>query len=262
MKKRTHTALITGASEGIGMELARIHASYGDHLVLVARRGDLLETLKQELEAGFGIQVMVIAKDLTDPGAVSEVYATTVKADLTIDVLVNNAGFGHYDLFTDSPWEKEEQMIQLNITALTQLTKLYLPGMISRGYGRILQVASVAAFVPGPLMSVYFATKAYVLSLSEALSSELQGTGVTCTVLCPGPTQSGFQRVAGVVENDTMNGKKIPTSAEVAAFGYRAMVRGKRVAVHGFRNRLMTLTTSLVPRSMVADMVKRMQLKK
>jgi len=259
MKKRTHTALITGASEGIGMELARIHAAKGDHLVLVARRGDRLETLKQELEAGFGVHVMVIEKDLTDPGAVSEVYATTVKAGLTIDVLVNNAGFGHYDLFTDSPWEKEDRMIRLNITALTHLTKLYLPGMISRGYGRILNVSSVASFIPGPYMSVYFATKAYVTSFSEALANELKGTGVTVTNLCPGATRSGFQAAAEVSEVKRMSNDKLPSSAEVAQFGYDAMMRGKTTVVHGRSNRWMICMSRLVSGKTAAAMVRRMQ---
>lgn len=262
MSNKAHTVLITGASEGIGMEMARIHASWGDHLILVARRGDRLDQLKLELETRYGIDATVIVKDLTTLGAVEEIFADTEKAGLIVDILVNNAGFGHYDFFADSPWEKEERMIALNITALTYLTKLYLSGMVSRGYGRIMQVASVASFFPGPLMSVYFATKAYVLSFSEALASELKGTGVTCTALCPGPTQSGFQAAAEVVENQTMNGKKIPTSAEVAAYGYRAMMGGKRVAVHGFGNRLMALAVSWLPRGMVADMVKKMQLKK
>ncbi len=262
MQKKKHNVLITGASEGIGMELARIHASHDDQLVLVARRGDRLELLKEELESRFGVEVMVLAKDLTLPGAVDEVFHATEKAGLQIDVLINNAGFGHYNFFVDSPWEKEARMIELNITALTHLTKLYLPGMKARGYGRMMQVASIASFFPGPLMSVYFATKAYVLNFSQALSAELKGSGVTSTALCPGPTKSGFQAAAAVVENQTMNGKKIPTSAEVALFGYRAMMKGKRVVVHGFGNRVMTLATRLLPTGMVADMVKKMQQKR
>jgi uncharacterized protein len=259
MKKREQTALITGASEGIGMELARVHASNGDHLVLVARRGDRLERLKQELEAGFGVQVMVIARDLTDADAVKGVFEATEKANLAIDVLVNNAGFGHYGLFADSPWEKEDRMIRLNITALTHLTKLYLPGMISRGYGRILNVASVAAFIPGPLMSVYFATKAYVTSFSEALANELKGTGVTVTTLCPGATRSGFQAAAEVGEVKMMSIDKLPSSAEVAQFGYEAMMRGKTTVVHGRSNRWMIRLSRLVSGKTAAAMVRRMQ---
>jgi short-subunit dehydrogenase len=259
MKKRTHTALITGASEGIGMELARIHAAQGDNLVLVARRGERLEALKQELEAGFNVKVMVLAYDLTAPSSAETIFEATQKANLSIDVLVNNAGFGHHGMFADSPWEKEDRMIRLNIAALTHLTKLYLPGMLSLGYGRILNVSSVASFVPGPLMSVYFATKAYVTSFSEALANELKGTGVTVTNLCPGATRSGFQAAAEVSEVKRMSNDKLPSSAEVAQFGYEAMMRGKTTVVHGLSNRWMSRLSGLLSGKTAAAMVRRMQ---
>jgi len=261
MNNRKHTALITGASEGIGMELARIHASKGDHLVLVARRGDRLEALKKELEEQFGIQVMVIAKNLSLANSPQEVFEATQKANLAIDILVNNAGFGHFDLFTDSPWEKEDRMIQLNIAALTHLTKLYLPGMISGGYGRILNVSSVASFIPGPYMSVYFATKAFVTSFSEALAAELQGTGVTVTNLCPGATRSGFQAAAEVREDKPGKGDRMPSGAEVAAFGYRAMMLGRTTVVHGWKNRLMIRFSRLLSGRQAASVIRRMQTK-
>ena len=261
MNNRKHTALITGASEGIGMELARIHASKGDHLVLVARRGDRLEALKKELEEQFGIQVMVIAKNLSLANSPQEVFEATQKANLAIDILVNNAGFGHFDLFTDSPWEKEDRMIQLNIAALTHLTKLYLPGMISGDYGRILNVSSVASFIPGPYMSVYFATKAFVTSFSEALAAELQGTGVTVTNLCPGATRSGFQAAAEVREDKPGKGDRMPSGAEVAAFGYRAMMLGRTTVVHGWKNRLMIRFSRLLSGRQAASVIRRMQTK-
>ncbi len=259
MNTKKHTALITGASEGIGMELARIHASKGDHLVLVARRADRLEALKKELETQYGIQVLVLAKDLSLDNSPKEVFEATEKANLPIDILVNNAGFGHFDLFTNSAWEKEDRMIRLNIAALTQLTKLYLPGMISRGYGRILNVSSVASFIPGPYMSVYFATKAYVTSFSEALAAELKGTGVTVTNLCPGATSSGFQAAAAVKEEKENKGNKMPTAAEVAAFGYRAMMQGRYTVVHGWKNRWMIRFSRLMSGKQAASMIRRMQ---
>lgn len=241
------------------MELARIHASKGDDLVLVARRGDRLEALKKELESQFEIKVMVLVKDLSPDHSPKEVFEATETANLPVDILINNAGFGHFDLFTDSAWEKEDRMIRLNISALTHLTKLYLPGMIARGSGRIMNVSSVASFIPGPYMSVYFATKAYVTSFSEALAAELKGTGVIVTNLCPGATSSGFQAAAAVKEEKDGGGRKIPTAAEVAAFGYRAMMQGRHTVVHGWKNRWMIRFSRLLSGRQAASMIRRMQ---
>src|SRR5271156_1552208 len=195
------TALITGASFGIGSEFARIFAREGYNLVLVARSADKLRQLASELEKAHGTRSLILAADLTEPGASAYVLDQTTRADIQVDVLVNNAGFGQYGLFVEKDLEECLPQIQLNVTTLTHLTRLYLPAMVGRQSGRILNVASTAAFQPGPLMAVYFATKAYVLYLSEALSNELQETGVTVTCLCPGPTATEFQeraKIAGI----------------------------------------------------------------
>lgn len=256
-----NTALITGASSGIGLELAKIHASKGDNLVLVARSKQKLEELKAEFEKVNGVTVYVIGKDLSLPDSAKELYDETKSQGITIDYLINNAGFGDYGMFSDADWGKIDQMIKLNITALTHLTKLYLQDMKENGKGKIMNIASTASFQPGPLMAVYFATKAYVLSFSEAVNNELQGSGVTITALCPGPTQSGFQAAAQWEESSMVKDKKLPTSADVAMFGYNAMMKGKSVAVHGFKNKALILLVRLSPRSATVKLVRKFQKK-
>src|SRR5271167_2160473 len=192
------TALITGASFGIGLELARIFARESYNLILVARSADKLRQLASELEKSHGTRSLILATDLTEPGAPAYVLDQTTRADLQVDVLVNNAGFGQYGLFAENDLEDCLRQIQLNVTTLTHLTRLYLPAMIERKTGGILNVASTAAFQPGPLMAVYFATKAYVLHFSEALANELHGKGVTVSCLCPGPTATEFQKRANL----------------------------------------------------------------
>lgn len=247
MKK---TALITGASDGIGLELAKIHASKGDDLVLVARTISKLNELKAQLENEFGIQVLTIQKDLSVPNAAKEVYDEVAKNTLSIQYLINNAGFGHFGFFHESDWEKQAQMINLNIMALTQFTKLYLEDMIQQGGGKIMNVASTASFLPGPLMAVYFATKAYVLHFSEAINNEVKEKGITVTALCPGPTESGFKAGAEMEESSLMKGKKLPTAKEVAAFGYRKMMQGKAVAIHGKKNYILSNSVRFAPRTL------------
>lgn len=252
------TALITGASSGIGLELARLFARDKHRVVLVARSAKALQQLQQELEQQHGVEAVVLPLDLSQPNAAQQVYDDMQARGLKVDFLVNNAGFGDFGFFADTSWEKQEQMIDLNIKALTHLTKLFLPAMISQGRGRILQLASTASFQPGPLMAVYYATKAYVLSFSEAIANELQGTGVTVTALCPGPTTSGFQDAAALNDSKLVKGKKLPTSAEVAAYGYQAMLRGQTVAVHGTINWLMAQSVRFTPRKMVTALVRTM----
>ena len=190
------TALVTGASSGIGLELATLLAKNRHGVVLVARGKDRLDGIARGLTEEFGVAATVLPADLADPAAPLDVFLTLAERKVAIDVLVNDAGFGVYGFFADTPLEKELAMIQVNVTALTHLTKLFLPGMLERRRGRILNVASTAAFQPGPLMAVYYATKAYVLSFSEALGNETAGSGVTVTALCPGPTLTHFQRRA------------------------------------------------------------------
>lgn len=255
------TALITGASGGIGMELAKIHASKGNHLVLVARNLKKLEQLKSEIENEHTVNVMLVKKDLSLADAALEVYQEVSKQKIQIDYLINNAGFGDYGWFYKTNWEKEQQMINLNITALTQFCKLYLPEMVKRGSGKIMNVASTASFQPGPGMAVYYATKAYVLHFSEALHSEVRKKGVTVTALCPGATESGFSAAADMEDSKLFKGKKLPSSAEVARYGYKAMMKGKPVAIHGLMNYLMANSVRFAPRSWVVAMVKGIQAK-
>jgi len=254
-----NTALITGASNGIGMELAKIHASKGGDLVLVARNKTKLDELKSELERQFNISVYTIGKDLSVPNAAQEVYDETKRQNIQIDYLINNAGFGDYGMFYETGWNKELQMINLNITTLTQFTKLYLKEMINRKNGKIMNVASTAAFQPGPTMAVYYATKAYVLSFSEAVNNEVSDKGVTITTLCPGATKSGFQAAAAMEESYLVKGRKLPASQQVAAFGYSAMMKGKTVAIHGFINCLMARSVGFFPRSIVIKVVRIIQ---
>ena len=248
MKK---TALITGASSGLGTEFARIHASKGDNLVLVARGKDKMEALKTEFEKQFGISVYVISKDLSVQSAPKEVYDELEVQKIHIDYLINNAGFGDFGVFAECDWEKQFQMINLNIMALTYLTRLFLPDMIKNKFGKILNIASTAAFQPGPTMSIYFATKAFVLSFSESIANELKGTNVTVTALCPGATETGFKAAAALDNSNLFKGNQIATSKEVAEFGYNSMMKGKTVVVHGFVNTLMSQSVRFAPRNIV-----------
>jgi short-subunit dehydrogenase len=253
------TALITGASNGIGLELAKIHASKGGDLVLVARNKAKLDELKSSLESQFKVKVYVIGKDLSAPDAALSVYNETIAQKIQIDYLINNAGFGDFGLFTETDWNKELQMINLNITSLTQFTKLYLKDMIKRKSGKVMNVASTAAFQSGPTMAVYYATKAYVLSFSEAVDNEVRDQGISITTLCPGPTESGFQAAAAMEESNLVKGRKLPGSKEVAEYGYAAMLKGKTVAIHGFMNWIMANSVRFIPRSIVVKVTRKIQ---
>jgi uncharacterized protein len=253
------TALITGASNGIGLELAKVHASKGGDLVLVARNKSKLDELKSELESQYKVSVYTIGKDLSSINAAQEVYDETTKQKIKIDYLINNAGFGDFGMFTETDWNKELQMINLNITTLTQFTKLYLKDMVKRKNGKIMNVASTAAFQSGPTMAVYYATKAFVLSFSEAIDNEVSDKGVTVTTLCPGATESGFQAVAAMEESALVKGKKLPTSKEVAEYGYASMMKGKTVAIHGIMNRIMANSVRFLPRAIVVKATRKVQ---
>jgi hypothetical protein len=250
------TALITGASGGIGYELAKIFAKNGINLVLVARSKNKLDELKSELENQYGIMVVTIGKDLTNPESAREVYLEIKKQGINIEYLINNAGFGDFGMFTETGWKKEEKMIDLNIKTLTLFTKLFLKEMVKRGSGKIMNVASTAAFQPGPLMAVYFATKSYVLNFSEAINNEVKNKGVTVIALCPGPTASGFQEVSGMIESKIVTKFKMPSSKEVAEYGYKAMMKVKTVAVHGFMNRMLAYSVGFMPRNVVVKITR------
>ena len=250
------TVLITGASSGIGLELARIFAEKKYDLVLVARNVAKLRELAQELE---NVSVTVIGKDLSQLNAAQDIYDLLKFQNKTIDVLVNNAGFGDWTFFHEANWDKQAMMIDVNVRALTQFCFLFGKEMVQRHSGKILNMASTAGFQPGPLMSVYYATKAYVLLFSEGIANEWKSFGVTVTALCPGPTASGFQAGAALEESKLVKGKKLPSAREVAQFGYDSLMKGKTVAVHGFMNRMLALAPRLMPRNFVTQTVRNMQ---
>lgn len=251
--------IITGASSGIGMELAKIFAKNNHHLLLVARSEDKLKSLAEELSNKYKVEVKLLALDLSIYSAAKEIFNYCEKENLNVTHLVNNAGFGDFGFFVNSSWPKQEQMINLNITTLTYLTHLFLPAMAKNKSGKILNVASTAAFQPGPTMSVYYATKAYVLHFSEAIANELEGTGVTVTALCPGATESGFQTLASMENSKLVKGKKLPSSEEVALYGYKSMLKGKKVAIHGTMNYIMANSIRFTPRNLVLKIVRFMQ---
>lgn len=256
------TALITGASNGIGYELAKVHAENGDNLVLVARNKSKLDELKTELEEKHKTAVYTIGKDLSVPNSALEVYDELKQKNISIDYLINNAGFGDFGLFAGSDWNKQEQMINLNILTLAHFTRLYLTDMIKRGNGKIMNVASTASFQPGPTMSVYFASKAFVLSFSEAVNNEVSEYGITVTALCPGATLSGFQAAASMQDSKLFEGNNFPTSREVAEFGYKAMMKGKSVAIHGLKNNILANSIRFIPRSLAVKAARKIQEKK
>jgi hypothetical protein len=246
------TALITGASGGIGLELARIFAEQGYALVLVARNRERLEEIAVELKP---TPVQVLAKDLALVGAAEGIHREVPK----VDVLVNNAGYGVYGPFVKTPLDDELGMLQLNMTALVVLTKLYLPAMVASKNGKILNVASTAAFQPGPLMALYYATKAFVLSFSEAIGNELEGTGVTVTALCPGPTATGFQARTKLEKSWLIKRMKVMDARTVAEAGYRGLMAGKPVVIPGLMNKLLAQSVRFSPRWMVTKIARMMQ---
>ena len=238
------------------MEFARLLAARGYAVALNARRLDRLETLAAELEREYGVSTLVVASDLGEPAAASRLYGELTSKGIALEVLVNNAGFGLWGKFAETPWDRELVMIELNVRALVELTKRFLPGMVARHRGRVLNVASTAAFQPGPLMAVYFATKAFVLSFSEAVNEELRGTGVNVTTLCPGPTQSEFFEKADAQDKQVGKGK-LPDARQVAALGIDALFAGKRTVVHGFSNRMLAFLGRFAPRSAVISGTRR-----
>jgi uncharacterized protein len=250
------TALITGASGGIGLELARLFARDHYNLVVVARKTEKLEELKRELTAAHGIQVHVLTVDLALPDSAMIVFNQLNRENLIPDCLINNAGFGDFGFFWETNWQKTAEMIQLNITTLTQLTRLILPQMLKNKNGRIMNIASTAGFLPGPLMAVYYATKAYVLSFTEALANELNGTGVQICAFCPGPTTTGFQEAAGMSGARLKRLKAMMPAAAAAHYGYHSMFKGKSIILPGFFNKLTPVMVRLFPRKIMTQMIR------
>ena len=253
------TALITGASGGIGEALAEIFARNGHSLVLVARTASKLSALGEQLATRYGVSATPLAADLSDPQAPAAIAGELDARGIVVDVLVNNAGFATYGSFAELDADGELRMLQVNVVALTHLTRLLLPGMLARKRGRVLNVASTAAFMPGPLMAVYYASKAFVLSLSEALNEELRGSGVSVTALCPGPTSTGFQARAQMEQSRLVRGRRIMDVGTVAQAGYEGLMAGKAVVIPGLMNRVQTLLPRLLPRSLVPGIVRNAQ---
>ena len=257
--KTGKTALITGATKGIGYELTKLFAADSYDLVLVARNKDDLKELQKDLRKKHNINVTIIAKDLSVPNAALEIFRETIKKQIVIDVLVNNAGIGDFEKFNNADLSKISQIMQINIVSLTELTKLFLKGMVYRKEGKILNVSSMAAFQPGPYMAVYYASKAYVQSFSEAIASELKGTGVTVTTLCPGPTKSGFQHEVGSESSNLSRLNLLSSSDDVAKYGYKALQVGKEVAIPGLINSLLVKTVKIIPGNVTIPVVKKLQ---
>jgi short-subunit dehydrogenase len=256
------TALVTGASSGIGLELARLFARDEYNLILTARNHTRLEDLVEVFKLEYKVKVTLIAKDLAKPSGAQELYDEIQSQQLPVDILVNNAGFGTLTSFAEDDLNNTLEMIQLNITSLTQLARLFLPAMIQRKSGKIMNVASTAAYLPGPYMAVYYASKAYVLSLSEALSEELEGTGVTVTALCPGPTISGFQARAGMEKTRFTQTMSFMDSKTVAAIGYKGLMENKRVVIPGTANRVGAMASRVMPRKVLMKIIKRLKSEK
>lgn len=252
-------ALVTGASSGIGLEFARIHAKGKGDLILVARREARLVEIKKELETTFGIQVKIIVKDLGQPKSTQEVYDEIKGEGLEIDYLINNAGFGGLGKFHERPWEMDLAMINLNITALTSLTRFFLPDFVKRNTGKILNVSSTASLMPGPLQAVYFATKAYVTSFSNAISEELHDTNISVTALLPGATETEFGKHSGMDKTELF--EKTVSASDIAKAGYEGMMKGELNVIAGltFGQKMMMATIPFMPKKMILKQVREMQ---
>lgn len=252
--------LITGASSGIGFELAQIAARNSRNLVLVSRDKAKLTAVAGKLkeQAAPATDIRIFSSDLSKPSSPSEIFQYCQQNNLVVNELINNAGFGDYSYFSESNLNRQLAMIDLNVRSLTELTHLFLPAMLKRKSGRIMNLGSVASFLPGPKMSVYFASKSYVLSFSRALGEELKTTGVSVTCLCPGSTKTNFGNSAHVSKTHSTANPKT-TAHEVAEYGWRQMQSGKSVAIYGFGNRLGIQLSKFIPRSLVPALVKRIQ---
>jgi len=251
--------LITGASGGIGLEFAKLFARDHHDLIVVARSLDKLSNLASELKDQYGIQVHVLAKDLNHPKASEEIYQETQKLGFQVEILINNAGLGSYGYFWENDLERELNMLQVNMVALTHLSHLFLREMVAGGSGKILNVASTAAFQPDPLMAVYYATKAYVLSFSEALANELKGTGVTVSCLCPGPTETGFHADAEMEIPKLLKTMQVMDAPSVASAGYEGLMKGKTLITPGLANKITAQSHRFYPRAWVTRIVRMVQ---
>lgn len=256
------TALITGASSGLGVEFLTLFAQDGYDLILVARSEGKLKELAQSLSEKHKIKATVIPADLSEADSARVLFSEVEKRGLQVDALVNNAGYGDYGFFTETSLDKELRMMQLNMVSLVHLTKLCLRGMKARGCGEILNVGSTAAFQAGPMMAIYYASKAFVLSFSEALADELAGTGILVSVLCPGPTETGFVKAAAMEDSKLFKTASVMSASSVAHAGYRGLKAGCRVVVPGMMNKIMVQSNRLFPRRLITSVVRRVQARK
>jgi uncharacterized protein len=254
--------LITGASSGIGEELAKLAAADGHDLVLVARSAEKLEALGESLARAHGIRATVLAEDLSDPAAADVIADVLAARQIDVDVLVNNAGFGTWGPFVESNVDEQRRLLYVNVFAVTMLTRRLAPLMVKRGRGRVLNVASTAAFEPGPLMATYYASKAYVLLFSEALADELSGSGVTVTCLCPGPTETGFSARAGNQRSRLFALGTVMDARSVARAGYDGMKAGRRLVIPGIVNKLTIQAARVSPRRFVTALVRKLNEKR
>lgn len=243
--------LVTGASSGIGYDLAGLFAQGGFDLVLTARNRPALDALSQKCQRDYNTHAEVLEADLSDPSSPQHIFDELSARSISIEILVNNAGLGTHGPFAEADWPSQMQMLQVNLVAATHLTRLFLPGMIQRGSGRILNVASMASFLPGPYMSIYYATKAFLLSHTVALAEELRATGVTITALCPGATQTDFQRRAGMQHARLFKNSPMD-SLTVARAGYRGLMQGKTIVIPGLTNKLISLASRVFSRRRMA----------
>ncbi len=258
MHNKLQNVLITGASGGIGLELAKVFAQNNYNLILIARNEAKLNEIAADLSEKYHINTTVITKDLSDPKGSSEIFEEVKNKGLAVDILVNNAGFATSGAFYKLPIQDELNEIQLNITSLVELTHLFLPQMVDRKFGKILNVASTASFQPGPFMATYYATKSFVLSFSTAIASELNNTGVSVTTLCPGPTETNFDKRAGVSDLPLFNMRN-STAESVAKAGYDALMKNKLVIIPGFRNRFLAFASKFIPRKLGLNVVRKLQ---
>jgi short-subunit dehydrogenase len=251
------TALVTGAASGLGYELSLLLANDGYNLILVDIDGTNLKKVKSELVSTYNCEVDILIKDLSKPDAAAGIVNEI--NPVSVDVLINNAGFGLFGTFSDTDWQRESEMLHLHILTSTHLTKLLLEGMLKKGSGKILNISSLAAFQPGPLMSIYYASKAYMLSFSEAIANELKGTGVTVTALCPGPTKTSFQEMVSNDSSENKIGFNMACAKQVAVYGYKAMHKGKTVAIPGRFNKLLSALPRFLSRNRATSIVRRIQ---
>jgi len=257
MEKSKKTALVTGAASGLGFELALLLARDNFNLILIDINSEKLNQARDIILETYSVEISLLLKDLSSSNIAKDIYEN-IKGR-PIDVVINNAGFGMFGVFCESDWERDSQMLHLHVLTSTHLLKLILPDMVKRGSGKILNLSSLAAFQPGPLMALYYASKGYILSFSEAISNELKGTGVTVTALCPGPTKTAFQ---STVSDDATEGKiafNMASAKEVAAYGYAAMNKGKVVAIPGTLNKFLSVLPRFLTRNRTTKIVRKIQ---